>query len=166
MNWDAIAAIAEALGVIGVIVSIVYLSIQVRHSNQVSEDAAFKNTLALGISSHHEMIEGANGDVVIKGLLNYEALSGREKLVFDSVVTSWFTVVASALFSRDVGFIDEKHTETLGSTLRARFFPYRGIHSWWRESKDIFTPEAQRWFEAEMSKADMDSDFYGIKGAD
>ena len=166
MNWEAIAAIAEALGVIGVIVSIVYLSIQVRHSNQVSEDAAFKNTLALGISSHHEMIEGANGNAVIKGLINYEELSGHEKLVFDSVITSWFTVVASALFSRELGFIDDKHTETLGNLLRSRFFPYRGIHSWWRESKEIFSPEARRWFEEQMSNADMASDFYGIKSSD
>lgn len=58
MNWEAITAMAETAGVIGVILSIVYLSIQVRHSNQVSADAAFKNTLALSISSHHEMIEG------------------------------------------------------------------------------------------------------------
>ena len=59
MNWEAVTAIAESIGVIGVIVSLVYLAIQVRHSNQVAEDAAFKSTLELSISSHHEMIEGA-----------------------------------------------------------------------------------------------------------
>lgn len=166
MNWDAIIAIAEALGVVGVIVSIVYLSIQVRHRNQVAEANAFRNTLALSISSHHEMIEGKHGDAVIKGLLNYEDLRGRDKLVFDSVITSWFTVVASALFSKGLGFFDEEHLETLSYILRSRFFPYSGIHSWWQESKGVFSPEAQSWFEQEMSKADMATDFYGIKGGD
>ncbi len=164
MNWEAIVAIAEALGVVGVIVSIVYLSIQVRHRNQVAEANSFRNTLTLSISSHHEMIEGENGDVVIEGLLNYEDLSGREKMVFDSVITSWFAVVASAHFSKGLGFFDEKHLETLSYILRSRFFAYTGIHSWWQESKGVFSPEAQRWFEQEMSKADMAADFYGIKG--
>lgn len=165
MNWEAVTAIAESIGVIGVIVSLVYLAIQVRHSNQVADDAAFKTTLELSISSHHEMIEGANGDAVIKGLVDYEELKGREKLVFDSVMASWFTVVASALFSKDLGFIDDKHTETLANILRTRFFPYSGIHAWWAESKGMFSPEAQSWFEGEMSKADMSADFFRIKAS-
>ena len=165
MNWEAMAAIAETAGVIGVVISIVYLSTQVRRSNQASWDATFKSTLALSISSHHEMIEGDNGDVVIRGLLNYEDLQGREKLIFDSVIASWFTVVASALFSRGLGFFDDEHTKTLSNILHSRFFPYSGIHSWWRESKDMFSTETQNWFESEMAKADMSKDFFKIKDA-
>ena len=163
MNWDAIAAIAEVIGVVGIIVSIVYLGIQVRQSNQVAEDASFKNTLALGISSFHEMIEGKNGDVIMNGLLNYDELRGRDKLIFDNVMNLWFTVIESALVSLDLDLIDEETTANLSYILRTRFFPYSGIHSWWSESKEMFPPEARRWFEQEMSKADMDADFYGIK---
>ena len=32
MNWDAIGAIAELLGAVGVIASLVYLATQIRHS--------------------------------------------------------------------------------------------------------------------------------------
>ncbi len=165
MNWEAITAIAQTAGVIGVIISIVYLSIQIRHSNQASWDATFKSTLALSISSHHEMIEGDNGETIIRGLLNYENLQGREKLIFDSVISSWFTVVASALFSKGLGFFDDEHTETLRNILHSRFFPYSGIHSWWQESKGIFSTEAQLWFEKEMAEADMSQDFFRIKEA-
>jgi len=34
MNWDAIGAIAELLGAIGVIASLVYLATQIRHSRE------------------------------------------------------------------------------------------------------------------------------------
>lgn len=34
MNWDAIGAIAELLGAIGVIVSLVYLATQIRQSRE------------------------------------------------------------------------------------------------------------------------------------
>jgi hypothetical protein len=36
MNWDAIGAIAEALGAAGVIASLLYLTTQVRASTRVS----------------------------------------------------------------------------------------------------------------------------------
>ena len=34
MNWDAIGAIAELLGAVGVIASLVYLAGQIRHSRE------------------------------------------------------------------------------------------------------------------------------------
>ena len=37
MNWDAIAAVAEVIGIVGVIVSIGYLGIQVRNGNRLAE---------------------------------------------------------------------------------------------------------------------------------
>ena len=164
MNWDAISAAAEVLGAAGVIITLVYLAVQIRDSNRVAENASFENKLALSMSSFHEMIEGEHGDVIMNGLLNYEGLAGRDKLVFDNVMNSWFTVVALALFSRDRDLMDDQSTENLGYILQTRFFPYGGIHSWWSESREAFRPEARRWFEREMSNADMESDFYGIKG--
>ena len=164
MNWEAIGAIGETLGAVGVIATLVYLAVQIRDSNRVAEDASFENKLALGIASFHEMIKGGHGDVVMKGLLTYGELRGREKLVFDAVMNSWFTVIALALFSRDRDLMDDESTENLGFALRTRFFPYSGVHAWWSESKELFRPEARQWFEQQMAKADMESDFYGTKG--
>ncbi len=163
MNWEAIGAIGETLGAVGVIATLAYLAVQIRHSNRDAEDASFNNTLALAISTFHEMIEGDNGDVIMDGLLNYEELTGRKKLVFDNVMYSWFTVIALALFLKERDLVDEESAENIGYILRTRVFPYSGIHSWWSESKDLFRSEARRWFEQEMAKADMESDFYGIK---
>ena len=38
MNWDAIGAIAELLGAIGVIASLVYLATQIRHSREQMQE--------------------------------------------------------------------------------------------------------------------------------
>lgn len=37
MNWDAISAISETIASIAVVVSLVYLAIQVKHSNKLSQ---------------------------------------------------------------------------------------------------------------------------------
>ena len=47
MNWDAIGAIAELLGAIGVIASLVYLATQIRHSR----DQMSQNTRAMRASA-------------------------------------------------------------------------------------------------------------------
>ena len=164
MNWEAVGAIGETLGAAGVIVTLVYLAVQIRDSNRVAEDASFEHKLALGIASFHEMIKGEHGDVIMKGLIRYGELRGREKLIFDNVMNSWFTVIALALFSRERDLMDDESTENLGFVLRTRFFPYSGTHAWWSESRELFRPQARLWFEQEMAKADMDSDFYGTKG--
>ncbi len=163
MNWDAIGAVGEIFGAAGVIATLVYLAAEIRLGNRNAEAASFKNTLALAISSFHEMSEGQNGEVVMNGLLNYDELKGREKLIFDNAMISWFTVISSALFAKERDLLDQEGTENLSYILRTRLFPYDGIHSWWSESKGMFRPDARRWFEQEMSKADKPSDFYGIK---
>lgn len=55
MNWDAIGAIAELLGAIGVIASLVYLATQIRQSR----DQMVQNTRALRIASHRHLREEA-----------------------------------------------------------------------------------------------------------
>jgi hypothetical protein len=50
MNWEALGAIGEIVGAVAVIVTLVYLAIQVRHSSKTLEE----NTAQLRISSVHD----------------------------------------------------------------------------------------------------------------
>ncbi len=53
MNWDAIGAIAELLGAIGVIASLVYLATQIRHSR----DQMSQNTQAMRAGSYQSFFQ-------------------------------------------------------------------------------------------------------------
>ena len=53
MNWDAIGAIAELLGAVGVIASLVYLAGQIRHSREQMS----QNTRALRASTFQQFRE-------------------------------------------------------------------------------------------------------------
>ena len=52
MNWEAIGAIAELLGAVGVIASLVYLATQIRHSREQMRE----NTRALQAGTYTEWI--------------------------------------------------------------------------------------------------------------
>jgi hypothetical protein len=163
MNWDAIAAIAEVIGVVGIIVSIAYLGIQVRQSNRVAEDTSFQGILSLGNTSLRGMAESENRDIVIKGLLKYNELTAGDKLVFDTMMFGLFTTIECILLSNAKKLIRDEQPDTASFYLRTRFFPYSGTLSWWSDSKQLFAPEVQQWIDDQIRIADMNADYYGIK---
>ena len=96
MNWDAIAATAEVIGVVGLIVSIGYLGLQTRQGNRVAEDVAFQGVFSLALEQNRAMVEGDNRDVIIKGLLNYDEMVGSERFTFDTMMLNFITVIEPA----------------------------------------------------------------------
>ena len=77
MNWDAIAAIAELAGAIGVIASLIYLARQIRQSN-----ATDKLTATLGVQTSYNdvarfFLEGE--DNAFAGLEDFSKLDEGEQ---------------------------------------------------------------------------------------
>jgi hypothetical protein len=165
MNWSAIAAIAEVVGVLGIVVSIVYLGMQVRQSNSVTEDNSFQGILSLGQASLRAMAESGNREIMMKGLLKYEDLAASDKLVFENLMFALFTTIEAVLLSNDMELLHGQHPEGAGYFIRSRFFPYSGTLSWWQESKELFGPEVQQWMESQINISDTNADFYDIKGS-
>ena len=63
MNWDAIGAIAELLGAVGVIASLVYLAGQIRHSREQMS----QNTQALRTASYQQLFQSQE-ELISRGL--------------------------------------------------------------------------------------------------
>jgi len=53
MNWNAIGAIAESIGALGVMISLVYLAMQIRQSGSTVE----QNTVALRSSTYQSIVD-------------------------------------------------------------------------------------------------------------
>jgi len=163
MNWDAIGAIAEVFGVIGLIISIGYLGLQVHQGNRVAQDSAFQGVFSITLDHVRGMVEGDNRDIVIKGLIDYDNLKGSEKIAFDHLMIGLITVIESALISNDMGLLDDEQPDGFAYYIRTRLMPYSGMKDWWVDTKDLFSPAVQSWVAIQMSKTDMESDFLGIK---
>ena len=89
MNWDAIGAIGEIVGAAGVIASLVYLSIQIRRSDQSTRAQSLQTVLdghrdrtLLNIYTNSEF-----SIMLSKGMTNFELLSSDEKPRFQTFVT-------------------------------------------------------------------------------
>jgi len=97
MNWDAVSAIAEVVGVIAVVISIIYLAIQVKGNSHQIERA----TQANRTHSHQSVVENynvwrqmlampGNGDIWIRGINSSNDLSRDERILFNNIANSVF----------------------------------------------------------------------------
>jgi hypothetical protein len=85
-------AIAEIVGAIAVVVSLLYLGIQVREQNRESRLAAM-HEIAVGLrEAYSEFANIKNAELLIRGNEDYDKLDDAEKLVLITLWTNVFRV--------------------------------------------------------------------------
>jgi len=90
MNWDAVAAIAEAIGTTAVLVSLIYVALQIRQSTQqfarsveANQLAAFERNIESGNRIRELMILHPDlARLLLKGFKSYKTLEREEKFRF------------------------------------------------------------------------------------
>ena len=79
INWEAVSAIAEALGVIVVVASLIFVGFQIRQNTQATKVAAIQNITSDIRAFNYEI--GANGefaDIFYNGLIHPWTLATSE----------------------------------------------------------------------------------------
>lgn len=87
MNWDAVSAIAEIVGVVAVVISLLYLAMQVRqNTNQLRQDN-LRNTVRGTLDTNwYYHRDPAAFDVFRRGTNSFDTLSPQEQAHFHSIV--------------------------------------------------------------------------------
>jgi hypothetical protein len=109
MNWDAIGAIAELLGAIGVIASLVYLATQIRQSRE----QMVENTRALRAGTYQDFQR--NVDEVFNRLI----VDPENRRPYEN-----------ALYQRRVGLLDEERWRVQLLALSSALLN-PGVGQWW-----------------------------------
>ncbi len=151
MNWDAIGAVGEMIGSLAVVVTLVYLAVQIRASTMESEANHFSVNAGQESEMRSRFMEHA--DVWIKGNAGDE-LSPSERFIFDELVAvkstqHFFTF--RRLMARGTG------RERVQVSEMARFFhQYPAAYRSWRSHQEsvlltrrrLGTPWDDRWTRA------------------
>jgi len=150
MNWDAIGAIAELLGAIGVIASLVYLATQIRQSREQMG----ANTRAVRASTQHDIFENlndismrplddpANYEAVRVGMGNPEQLREADRLRFQFWAGGLLLGYENAYYQYRSGLLDEDRWHFYRDQLASLFQNVApGFTQWWRTSRVPWTPE-------------------------
>ena len=108
MNWEALGAIAEFVGAVGVIASLVYLGVQIRGQNRESRLAAMHE---INVSYREAIARFMDGDLArlfVKTNDDAESLSDAESLRLTIGLITMFRVWEEAHYLWTAGRLDAR----------------------------------------------------------
>lgn len=136
MNWDALSAVAEIFGVIAVVVSLLYLSYQIRQNTiQLRQDNLMKNvrgTLDTNWSYHRDP---EAFEIFRKGVESFDALSPQEQAHFHSLLVDLAFYLQMVWQLAQHGLVDQSAVETNERFLAATLIT-QGGREWLQFAKE------------------------------
>ncbi len=145
MQWEAIGAIAEALGAVAVIVSIMYLAVQVRQTRVQLQAQAEDAITARSFDAYSPVYEGNNASIFRRGLKCPQELSEDEAFVFRLLMDRQRGAFATIVRRARAGSISKELAKRLLADYRYLFLRTEGGRLWLREAKDTMSqPELKK----------------------
>jgi hypothetical protein len=152
VNWEAVGAVGETLGALGVIVSLVYLASQIRMQNRESRVSAATewtnqwNQFLGSFAEHSELSE-----IWMKGTRDFSALNPAETVQLSSHLGRIFRVGENIYDQYEQGLFEPKSWRGVQRTLEdLTRFP--GVKAWWPTRShwysDEFVALLQPWFDS------------------
>jgi len=151
MNWDAIGAVAELFGAIGVIGSLVYLGTQVRSSNLASQvDSKLRTTEFLVNFQDLLLHNPALNEIMMRGRKGIENLSKEEYLQFSNMAQKAFWYFSASYFQKRKHTVEEADWFEVNSIIMY-WTSAKGTYQWWtRIGRNSFTGEFAAFIEQQF----------------
>jgi hypothetical protein len=148
MLLEQLGRLAEIVSAIAIVVTLLYLSIQIRDAARASKSAAVTDATTAMQAFYLEL--GSNpaaAKLFLDGLTFPETLSREEQYQFLMMMHSFFLGVQRCFFLAQVGTLDVGLRDSIGTALHAAN-DLPGMHLYWRQRKRYFQPEFIEWVEA------------------
>jgi hypothetical protein len=138
MNWDAIGTIAEIVGAAAVVVSLIYLSFQVKQNTKVSR-ASTRQALADGAQRNAaDLIENDDLARLFVDALDGKAVKPHETLRLEARCFRDLRFWDNAYYQYTEGLLSEKEWQAFRENLKLLLqFPY--FHQFWQSYQMIFS---------------------------
>ena len=160
MNWDAIAAAAEILAAVGVIISLLYLGQQIR-SQTLETRLTFASELVnqLNLVYSDLSTDAQLSELWVKGLQDFAALSPPQRAQFSAFAGRLLRIVESVFHQYRWGRIDDMVWGGIDTSV-GDLYRYPGMKDWWGTRAHWFSKE----FNAHMKTYAADTSTPGLYG--
>jgi hypothetical protein len=142
MNWDAIGAIAESLGAIGVIASLIYLGVQLKSNAIASGVEAKLATTKLLTEFNDKFIHHPElYELWDKARTGSSELSDAEYALFTSLNMNSFWCISAGYYQKQAGKLPEGDWFEVESIMDI-WMNNVGMKNWWsRHASERFSPD-------------------------
>ena len=146
MNWDAIGAIAETVGTVAVLITLVYLAIQLRIANKQREIESLRHNWD-GLNQICRLLSESpeKASIILKGRNTLQDLTDEEQLIFQGIhihmlntIEAWYLQLME---TSPAGDYRDRQVENMGQIV-VFLFDFPGTRELWSGMRDHFTPIA------------------------
>ncbi len=153
MNWEALGAIGEIAGAIGVIVTLLYLSAQIRESNRSARHTGTQEILNQALTGiRQQSIDPDGWNLWIRGHMADPSLTPEELSRFRVTVMQNVMIWERAFYLRSEGRIDESLWDTL-KRHRSQIIMSKGFKAYFDDRKHLFSDGFRVLIEKEIEDA-------------
>ena len=138
MNLEAGAALGEIIGAVAVVISVIYLAIQIRKQTEEARLAATRDLAFHSQENFQQLVQDAELlKIYRQGIADYDSLPDDDRLRLSIFFANLFRVAELQYLHGLRGKSDSVHFESMDiGLLEGLTFP--GIRRWWELSHDMF----------------------------
>jgi hypothetical protein len=141
MNWEAFGAIAEMLGALGVVATLVYLASQIRQNTLAMRGQAIGNVTQTILQEVLPFTGHDIASIFTKAVTASESLTPEEHMQLDAWMVVSFTARQNEFAQYRLGTLDEAVWKSTHHAVRENLANSYG-RSWWETlGKQRFMPE-------------------------
>jgi hypothetical protein len=153
MRWDALAAIGQLIGSIGVIASLIFVGIQVRQSVRASKATAFQGLVSSIIQANMTTLEIPGLLEIVDRARKGEALEASEHRRYVVFALTAARLAQSAHYQMQLGLLDKSKLESVVYNL-VRHLKTAAGSAVWSELAPRSDPEFREYVEALSDRID------------
>ena len=163
MNWNAVGAISEVVGAIGVIVSLLYLATQIKIQNREQRlGAANELTRQWNEFLGSQADNGELASIWLRGINDFEDLEPLERFRFSSHAGRITRVLEGLYLHHREGSLAQDAWDGIDRTIRD-VFAYAGGRAWWKTRAHWYSSSFQAYMGEVIKVAVSHPNLYGEK---
>jgi hypothetical protein len=148
MNWEAIGAVGEVVGGLGVIFTLGYLALQIRQNTRSLKSASYQSA----ISSMSEVAGSIYNDEEVSRIV-YESLRGNEasdldQYRFETFLTRLFRNFENFYYQHEAGVMEDHLWNGMKNSMLG-YYHLAPVRSWWESRKETYSVQFDSFLENE-----------------
>jgi hypothetical protein len=154
INWEAVQAVTEVLGLLGVVVSMVFLVIGIRANTRALMRTEVRDMQANSTTAFYAVAnDGELSEIVVRGLKSLDELNEVQYYRFTVAMLGYLTALEQAFVARQHNLYFDEDLIPLEANIYSLLGP-AGAQQWWSTRRDHFTPNFQKIVDNILSEPD------------
>ncbi len=140
MTLSDLANIAEILGGIAVVASLVYLAVQIRQNTSTVRNSTLQSNTALWTSVFCNLAEPSIAEAYAAGLSGKADIKPLHYTQFFLLCRGMFVAFENQYYQFCQGTLDRETYEGYERTISSQILVFPGFRIWWKQCRDVFSP--------------------------